>query len=240
MAIMVLGLIMNLVSDPQRSAREKLVTRPTLSQYPLMIGHMEKAIREIPHHLTTITLLMADTIKTKLLPAIRPTCHHQSIRHSRSLREELSYVETKARGDKAMTLAREMSLHDGKQVEIADPSKENKLNMTTGRTAAATRINIALLAATMTKGRAPTAMMTKGRALAAMMRTRKIQLHDEQREVIAVAEIHCRMSRARGVTPHHPHQAAPMVAAVAVAAQPGHAAPEKICRITSPTMRAPT
>jgi hypothetical protein len=195
-----------------------------------MIGHMEKAIREIPHHLTTITLLMADTIKTKLLPAIRPTCHHQSIRHSRSLREELSYVETKARGDKAVTLAAEMSRHNGKRVEMADPSKGNKLNMMTGRTAAATRINIALLAATM----------TKGRALAAMMRTRKIQLHDEQREVIAVAEIHCRMSRARGVTPHHPHQAAPMVAAVAVAAQPGHAAPEKICRITSPTTRAPT
>jgi hypothetical protein len=29
-----------------------------------MIGHMAKAIREIPHHLTRITLLMADTIKT--------------------------------------------------------------------------------------------------------------------------------------------------------------------------------
>jgi hypothetical protein len=65
-----------------------------------MTGHMAKAIREIPHHLTRITLLMADTIKMKLLPAIRPICHHQSIRHSRSLREELSYVATKANGMK--------------------------------------------------------------------------------------------------------------------------------------------
>jgi hypothetical protein len=40
-----------------------------------MTGHMAKAIREIPHHLTRITLLMANTIKTKLLPAIRPICH---------------------------------------------------------------------------------------------------------------------------------------------------------------------
>jgi hypothetical protein len=74
---MVLVLITNLIPDPQRSEEEKLVTRPTLSQYPPMTGHMAKAIREIPHHLTRITLLMADTIKTKLLPAIRPICHHQ-------------------------------------------------------------------------------------------------------------------------------------------------------------------
>jgi hypothetical protein len=59
--------------------------------------------------------------------------------------------------------------------------------------------------------------MTKGKAPAAMTRTRKIQLHVEQREAIAVAETHRRTSRARGATPHHPHQAAPM-AAVAVAA----------------------
>jgi hypothetical protein len=89
MAIMVLVLTMNLIPDPQRSEEEKLVTRPTLSQYPPMTGHMANAIREIPHHLTRITLLMADTIKAKLFPAIRPICHHQSIRHSRSLREEL-------------------------------------------------------------------------------------------------------------------------------------------------------
>jgi hypothetical protein len=74
---MVLVLITNLVSDPRRSKGEKLITRLMLFQYPLMIGHMAKAIKEIPHHLTRITLLMADTIKMKLLPAIRPICHHQ-------------------------------------------------------------------------------------------------------------------------------------------------------------------
>jgi hypothetical protein len=63
MTIMVLVLIMNLVPDPWRSEGEKLVIRPMLFQYPLMIGHMAKAIREIPHHLTRITPLMADTNK---------------------------------------------------------------------------------------------------------------------------------------------------------------------------------
>jgi hypothetical protein len=120
-----------------------------------MIGHMAKAIREIPHHLTRITPLMADTMKTKLLPAIRPICHHQSIRHSRSLREKLSYMERKARGDKAVTLAAEMSRNDGKLVEMADQSKGNKLNMTTARTAAVTRISTALPTIAMTKGKAP-------------------------------------------------------------------------------------
>jgi hypothetical protein len=166
---------------------------------------------------------MADTFKTKLLPAIRPTCHHQSIRHLRSLREEWSYVERKARGDKAVKLAVETSRHDEKLVEMADPSKENKIDTTIAHTAAATRISIAL----------PTATMTKGKAPATMTRTRKIQLHDEQREVVAVAEIHRRTSRARGVTPHHPHQAAPMAAAMVVEAQLGHTAPKKIRRITS-------
>jgi hypothetical protein len=212
MAIMVLGLIMNLVPDPQRSEGEKLVIGPMLSQYPPMIGHTAKAIREIPHHLTRITLLIADTIKTKLLPAITPTCHHQSIRHLRSLREELSYVETKARGDEAVTLAVETSRHDGKLVVMVDPSKGNRLGMTTARTAAATNIKIALHSTMMTKGKAP--------------------------EAIVVAEIHRRMSRERGVTPHHPRQEAHM--AVAVAVQPGHVAPERIRRITSPTTHVPT
>jgi hypothetical protein len=166
---------------------------------------MAKAIREIPHHLTRITLLMADTIKTKLLPAIRPTCHHQSIRHSRTLREELSCVETKASGYEAVTLAAETSRHDGKLVRMADPSKGNKLDMTMAHIATATRINIAL----------PATMMTKGKAPAAMTRTRKMQLHVKQREAVAVPEIHRRTLRARGVIPHHPHQAPPMAAAVA-------------------------
>jgi hypothetical protein len=159
MAIMVLILTMNLIPDPQRSEEEKLVTRPTLSQYPPMTGHMAKAIRETPHHLTRITLLMADTIKTKLLLAIRPICHHQSIRHSKSLREELSYMVTTANGDEAMTLAAKMSCHNGKLVKMADPSRENQLDMTMALTTAATRINIILPAAAMTKGKSPAATM---------------------------------------------------------------------------------
>jgi hypothetical protein len=158
-----------------------------------------------------------DTIKTKLLPAIGPICHHQSIRHSRSWREELSYVITMANKDRAVTLAAETSRHDEKPVEMADPSKGNSLGMTTAHTVAATRISIALPA---------TAMMT-------------IQLHEEQREAVAVAETHRKMSRAKDMTLHHPHQGAPM-AAVAVAAQPGHAAPKKICMITSPATCVPT
>jgi hypothetical protein len=82
-----------------------------------------KARRENPHHLARITLCMDNTIKTKMIPAIRPICHHQSIRRSRSLGQELSYVETKARGDEAMTLATETSRHDGKLAVMADPGK---------------------------------------------------------------------------------------------------------------------
>jgi hypothetical protein len=120
--------------------------------------------------------------------------------------------------DGVVTLAAETSRHDEKPVEMADPSTENNIAMTTVRTAAVTRISIALHAAVMTKGNAPTAMMT-------------IHLHAKQREAVAVAEIHRRTSRAKGVTLHHPHQAAPMAAVVAVAAQPGHAPPAKIRRI---------
>jgi hypothetical protein len=104
-----------------------------------------------------------------------------------------------------VTLAGETSRHDMKTVEMAGPSIGNHLAMTTARTAAATRISIALHAAAMTKGKAPTTMTM-------------IQLHEEQREAVAVAEIHRRTSRAKGVTLHLPHQAAPMAAAVAVAA----------------------
>jgi hypothetical protein len=227
---MLLVLITNLVPDPQWCEEEKLVTRPTLSQYPPMTGHMAKAIRETPHHLTRITPLMADTIKTKQLPAIRQICHHQSIRHLRSLREEFSYVETKANGDEAVTLAVERSRHGGKLVEMADPSKGNKLDIMMARTAAATRKSIAL----------PAAALTKGKATATMMISRKIQLHVEQREAVPVAETHRRTSREKGMTLHHPHQAFPMAAAVAVVAQLGHAPPAKIRRIRSPMMHVPT
>jgi hypothetical protein len=71
-----------------------------------------------------------------------------------------------ASGEGAVTLAAEMSRHDEKPVEMADPGKGNNLAMTTACTATATRINIAL----------HDAAMTKGKALAAMM---MIQLHEE-------------------------------------------------------------
>jgi surfactin synthase thioesterase subunit len=126
-----------------------------------------------------------------------------------------------------VTLAGEMSRHDVKPVEMVGASIGNHLAMMTARTTAATRISIALHAAAMTKGKAPTAMTMT-------------QLHEEQREATTVAEIHHRTSRVKGVTLHHPHQAAPMSAAVAVAAQPGHTPPEKIRRTRSHTTRVPT
>jgi hypothetical protein len=183
MAIMVPGLTMNLKPDLRRSEGEKLVTGPTPSQYPLTIGHRAKVYRENPRQHARITPRMEDTIKTKLLPAIRPTCHHQSIRHSKSLREESPYMATKARGDEVMTLAAETSRHGGKLAMMADPGKGNRLDMTTVCNTSGTKIKIVLHTAAMTKGKAPTAMT----------RTRKIQLHVEQREAVIVAEIHCRM-----------------------------------------------
>jgi hypothetical protein len=76
-----------------------------------------------------------------------------------------------ANKDEAMMLDVEMIRHDGKLVEMADPSKGNDLAMMKARTAAATRISIALPAAAMTKGKAPAAMMM-------------IHLHGEQREAM--------------------------------------------------------
>jgi hypothetical protein len=78
-----------------------------------MTSHMAKDRREIHHLLTRTTLRLIDAISMKLLPAIRPIFHHKSIRHSRSLRKELSYMVRKANGDEAMTLAAETSRHDG-------------------------------------------------------------------------------------------------------------------------------
>jgi hypothetical protein len=151
------ALITNLISDPQKSKEEKLATGQMSSQYPPMTSHTAKARREIYHHLARIIRPM-DTSKTMLLPAIRPTCRHQSIRCSKSQREELSYTTMMASEDEAVTLDAEMIRHDGKPVETVDPSKGNDLTMMTMRTAAATRISIALPAATMTKGKAPAAM----------------------------------------------------------------------------------
>jgi hypothetical protein len=220
---MVRALITNLIPDPQKSEEEKLATGQMPSQYPPMTSHMAKAPREIRHHLVRITLPM-DTSKTMLLPAIRPTCRHQSIRRSKFQKEQSSYTIMMASKDEAMTLDAEMIRHDGKQVETADPSKGNDLAMTMARTAAATRISIAFPAATMTKGKAPAAMTM-------------IHLHGEQREAVVAAETNRRTARVKDMTLRHLHQAAPMVAAVA---QQDHKTPARIRRTRSPTMRVPT
>jgi hypothetical protein len=190
-----------------------------------MTSHMARAIKEIHRHLTRTTLLM-DT-KTRPNLAINPKCRHQSTRRSKSHREELSYAIMMASEEGVVMLAGETSRHDVKPLGMADPGVGNHLAMTTARITTMTRISIALHAAVMTKGRAPTAMTMT-------------QLHEEQREAVVVVEIHRRISRVKGVTLHHPHQEAPMAAAVAVAAQPGHAPPRKIRRTRSHTMREPT
>jgi hypothetical protein len=222
---MVRALIMNLTPDPQKSEEEKLAIGPMPSQYYLMTNHMARAIKEIHHHLTRTTLLM-DT-KTRPNLAISPTCCHQSIRRSKSHREELSYVIMMASEEGVVTLARETTRHDVKTAGMADLGIGKHLAMTTALIATVTRISIALHAAAMTKGRAPAAMMM-------------IKLHEEQKEAIAVAEIHHRTPRVKGVILHHPHQAAPMAAAMVVATQPGHMPLEKIRRTRSHTMRVPT
>jgi hypothetical protein len=223
---MVRALITNLIPDPQKSEEEKLATGQMPSKYPPMTSHTVRARREIHQHLARITLPM-DTSKTMLLPAIRPTCRHQSIRRSKSQREESSYTTTMASEDVAVTLNVETIRHDGKLVEMADPSKGNDLAMMTARTAAATRISIALPAATMTKGKAPAAMTMT-------------HLHGEQREAIIAAKINRRTARVKDVTLRHLHQAAPMAAAVAAAAQQNHATLARIRRTRSPTTHVPT
>jgi hypothetical protein len=129
--------------------------------------------------------------------------------------------------DEAVTLDAETIRHDGKQVRTVDPSRGNDLAMTTVCTAAATRISIALPAAMMTKGKAPAAMTM-------------IHLHGEQREAVVAAEITRRTTRVKDVTLRHPHQAAPMAAAVAVVAQQDHGTLARIRRTRSPTTRVPT
>jgi hypothetical protein len=224
---MVRALIMNLIPDPRKSEEEKLAIGQMPSQYPPMTSHMARVHREILHHLARTTLPM-DTSKTTLLPAIRPTCRHQSIRRSKSQREESSYATMMASEDEAVTLDAEMIRHDGKQVGTVDPSKGNELAMTTARTTAVTRISIAPPAATMTKGKAPTAMTT-------------IHLHGEQKEAIVAAEINRRMARVKDdVILRHPHQAATMAVVVAAADQQNHATLARIRKTRSPTTRIPT
>jgi hypothetical protein len=130
--------------------------------------------------------------------------------------------------DEAVTLDAETIRHDGKQVGTADPSKGNDLAMMTAHTIAATRISIALPAATMTKGKAPIAMTT-------------IHIHGEQREAVIAAEINCRMARVKDdMILRHPHQAAPMAVAVAAVNQQNHATLARIRRTRSHTTRVPT
>jgi hypothetical protein len=218
---------MNLIPDPQKSEEEKLATGQMPSQYPPMTSRMARARREIHRHLAR-TILLMDTSKTTLLPAIRPTCRHQSIRRSKSQKEELSYATMIASEDEAVTLDAETIRHDGKQVGTTDPSKGNDLAMTMAYTAAATRISIALPAATMTKGKVPAAM-------------KMIHLHGEQREAIVAEEINRRTARVKDdVILHDPHQAAPMAAAVVAADQQNHATLARIRRTRSPTMHVPT
>jgi hypothetical protein len=95
--------------------------------------------------------------------------------------------------DEAVTLDAETIRHDGKPAETVDPSKGNDLAKMTARTIAATRISIALPAATMSKGKAPAAMTM-------------IHLHEEQREAIVAAEINRRTARVKDdVILCHPH-----------------------------------
>jgi hypothetical protein len=189
---MVRALIMNLIPDPQKSEEEKLATGQMPSQYPLMTSHTARVRREIHHHLARTTLPM-DTSKTTLLPSIRPTCRHQTIRRLKSQREESSYATTMASEDEAVTLDAEMIRHDGKLVEMVDLSRGNDLAMTTAHTATATRISIALPVTTMKKGK-PSAAMTM------------IHLHGKQREAVVVAEISRTMARVKdNVILCHPH-----------------------------------
>jgi hypothetical protein len=191
-----------------------------------MTNHMAKARREIHRHPAKITLL-TDTNKTMLLLAIRPTCRHQSIRRPKSQREEFSYVTMMASEGEAVTLDAETIRHDGKPAETVDPGEGTDLAMTTARTMAATTTNIALLAVTMTKGKAPTAMTT-------------IHLHEEQKEAVVAAKISRMTVRVNDdVTLRHPRQGAPMAAAVVAEDQQGHETLTRIRRTRSPTTPVP-
>jgi hypothetical protein len=222
MATMANVLTTNLIPDPQKSKEEKLAIGDTPSQYPPMINHMAKVRRGTHRHPARITLL-TDTNRMLLLLAIRPTCRHQSIRHSKSLREESSYATMMANEDKAVTLDAETIRHDGRTAGMADPREGTGLAMTMMRIAAAIKKSIAPLAVTMTKGKAPATMTMT-------------HLDEDQTEVIVAAENSRRTARVSpGTTLRHPHQAARMAVAVVVADQQGRAALAKIRRTRSPT-----
>jgi hypothetical protein len=130
-------------------------------------------------------------------------------------------------GGEAVTLDVETIRHDGKPAETADPREGTDLAMMMMHTMAAIKTSIAPLAVTMTKGKAPAAMTT-------------IHLHEEQKEAVVAAKINRRTARVKDdVTLRHPHQGAPMTAAVVAADQQGHATPARIRRTRSPTTPVP-
>jgi hypothetical protein len=127
----------------------------------------------------------------------------------------------------AVTLDAETIRHDGKPAETTDPRERTNLTMTTMRTVVAIKTSIAPLAITMTKGKAPAAIMT-------------IHPHEEQKEAIVAAKISRRTARVKDdMTLRHPHQGAPMAAAVVAVDQQGHATLARIHRTRSPTMPVP-
>jgi hypothetical protein len=126
-----------------------------------------------------------------------------------------------------VTLDAETIRHDGKTAGMVDPREGTGLAMTMMCIAVAIKTSIVPLAVTMTKGKAPAAMMT-------------IHLHEEQKEAVVAAKISRRMARVKdGVTLRHPHQGAPMVAAVVAADQQGRATLARIRRTRSPTTPVP-
>jgi hypothetical protein len=223
---MVHVLTTNLIPDPQRSEEEKLAIGDTPSQYPPMTNHMAKARRETHRHPARITQLM-DTNNPLLLLAIRPTCRHQSIKRSKSPREESSYATMMSNEGKAVTLDAETIRHDGKTAGMADPREGTNLAMTTARTAMVTKTRIAPLTVTMTKGKALAAMMT-------------IHLHEEQKEAVVAAKISRRVARVKdAVTLRHPHQGVRMAVVVVAAGQQGRATLTRIRRTRSPMTPVP-
>ena len=132
-----------------------------------------------------------------------------------------------ANEDEAVTLDAETIRHDGKTAGMADPREGTNLAMTTARIVMVTRISIAPLAVTTTKGKAPAAMMT-------------IHLHEEQRGVIVAAENSRRTARVSAdATLRHPHQGALMAAVAVAAGQQDRATPAKIRQTRSHTTPVP-
>jgi hypothetical protein len=130
-----------------------------------------------------------------------------------------------ANEDEAATLDAETIRRDGKTAGMADPREGTDLAMTTARIVTVTRISIAPLAATMTKGKAPAAMT---------------ETHREERTEVVAAESSHRTARANAdATLRHPHPEALMAAVAVAAGQQGRATLARIRRTRSPTMPVP-